>query len=124
MSKTNLTTDHERPEGIIKALPLTWSYEDFEPELLSINEGGSPWIFNLSGRPRFEVLYFYLLHGGKVRLRGNIMKYTLPNATIKCATGDFVFGKIWAEVGPPIIKAPAEIFMRGFQGFRYTKKLF
>lgn len=123
-----------QPQGIIKTLPgsffenyLRGGLQGFEKDFMRLNNESWKyyyWIFNLSGKPKYEILYFYLLFDGAVRYRANIINYGLPNRTIKCADGTTQHGRIWVYVSAPIIKAANPIPMKGFQGFRYTELLF
>lgn len=119
-----------KPEGIIKAMPVEWvkklpyGLEAWEKTYMAMNERENYWwVFNLPGKPKFEILYFYLLIMGSVRYRANIMGYE-KEQTIKCYTGEMKHGKIWVQVTAPIIKAREPVPMKGFQGFRYTEFLF
>ncbi len=122
----------EQPVGIIKTLPIEFflNYEDggrkgFEKDFEMINKRADQYhmVFNLNGKPKYEVLYFYLNYDGAIRYRGNILGYAYPNASIVCLDGKTVFGKIWVEVGPPIIKLKP-VPMKGFQSFRYTNEIY
>lgn len=120
-----------RPEGIIKTMPCEWlkklpnGIEPWERTFMAMNDrDGYYWIFNLSGQPKYDVLYFYLLFDGAVRYRANIIGFEGKDKTIKCYTGELKYGKIWVQVTAPIIKAIEPVPMKGFQGFRYTEKLF
>lgn len=118
-----------QPTGIIKTMPLMWlgrlpkGYDEWEKTFLKMNEvEGYYWTFNLSGKPQFEVLYFYLLIQGAVRYRCNIISYEGPKE-IECYTGEKKFGRCWVNVGAPVIKLAEPVTMQGFQGFRYTEEV-
>jgi hypothetical protein len=118
------------PVGIIKTMPPEWvkalsrGIEGWEKDFMHrVNtKDDQYWVFNLSGKPRFDVLYFYILFSGAVRYRGNIIGYENIGA-IKCYTGEIRKGKIWVQVGGPVIKAKEPVPMQGFQGFRYTAEV-
>lgn len=110
------------PVSWVKRLPN--GLEAWEKVFMKMNDiEDNYWIFNLSGKPRYEVLYFYLLIAGKVTYRANIIGYE-DGKTIKCYTGEYRHGRIWIQVGAPVIKAAEPVEMKGFQGFRYTEFLF
>jgi hypothetical protein len=115
--------------GIIKTMPANWlkdvpgGVERWERSVFSMNGSDKfQWRFNLPGRPRFDVLHFYLLMGGIIRFRANIISYDEAEE-IKCYDGSKHFGRCWVIIGPPVMRAPREIRMKGFQGFRYTEDL-
>lgn len=119
-----------QPVGIIKTMPASWVKElpnglnNWETTFLKMNEIESyHWTFNLSGKPKYEVLYFYLLMNGAIRYRANIIGYTGPE-TVKCYSGEHRYGKVWVNVAAPVIKLNPPITMKGFQGFRYTSEIY
>jgi hypothetical protein len=59
---------------------------------------------------------------GRIWFRANIVGYEGPQS-IHCEDGSMRFGNCWAMLGPPVVKPPREIWMKGFQGFRYTGDL-
>ena len=114
----------ERPEGIIKTLPASayWTV-DFEKEFVELNNNPEKyWIFSIGGKPKYEVLYFYILINGAVRFRGNIAGYKNVKYPVKCFDGHVIRSRLWVIVTAPIIKLKP-VQMKGFQGFRYTQKL-
>lgn len=100
------------PIGIIKTMPSKMNRSD-----------SYYWTFNLSGKPKYEVLYFYLLFRGAIRYRANIIGYD-GSAAVKCYDGSIHKGKVWVNVGPPVIKLKTPIERKGFQGFRYTEEFY
>lgn len=83
------------------------------------------WIYSLrvGNRPKKEVLYVYLLIGGKIRFRANFVGSMGPtNKTF--SDGRSMFAKAWVELAGPVKHPAIPIPMKGFQGFRYTEKLF
>jgi len=79
----------------------------------------SYFMFTLSGQPKYEVLYFYLLFDGAIRYRANIIQFR-GEATYAFPKGNTIHGKAWVDIGAPVIKFNEPIPMKGFQGFRYT----
>lgn len=68
------------------------------------------------GNPKYEVQYVYICVGGKVRFRANfVMVGESPASGKKCIL-----------MCGPLVHAPKghQPLMKGFQGFRYTTKLF
>lgn len=115
--------------GIIKTMPADWlknvpgGLERWEELIFTMNRTDTvSWRFNLPGRPKYDVLHFYLLLDGLVRFRANIIGYDEAE-TVRCYDRTNHFGKCWVNLGPPVVKAPRRIEMKGFQGFRYTEGL-
>lgn len=79
--------------------------------------------FRVGNKPRFEVLYVYLLIGGKIRYRANLVSYDPPGYFISNA-GNSLWGNCWIVICGPLVRAPEIIRRKGFQGFRYTEELF
>jgi len=86
-------------------------------------DDGYYFFFSLSGKPRYNVLHFYLLFDKQVRYRANIIKVE-GESTKVLGPGRTMYGRAWVFVGAPVIKAPHVIPMTGFQGFRYTEGIF
>jgi hypothetical protein len=117
-----------QPIGIIKTMPMDfftrYGMERFEKHFYTNpNEQTDRYfMFTLSGRPKYSVLYFYLLFDGAIRYRANIIQvrgeatYRFPGGTIH--------GKAWIDTGGPVIKYYKPYPMKGFQGFRYTDGAF
>lgn len=122
----------EPPTGIIKTMPMKFfqeypgSQDTFERDLESLNNTDYRYfIFNIAGRPKYEVLYFYLLYNGKIRYRANILEYKkYTDGKVLLGDGRTLYGKLFIHVSAPIIKCTEDILMKGFQGFRYTNTLF
>jgi len=114
--------------GIIKTMPADWCWEckmtddEFQKRIDAMNRFDFHWWFSLSGRPRYDVLHFYLLMRGRIWFRANIVSLEGPQS-LDCEDGTTRFGRCWAMLGPPIVHPPREIRMKGFQGFRYTGDL-
>ena len=119
-----------QPVGIIKTMPQSWvkrlpgGFKKWEKTFLKMNViEGYYWTFNLSGKPKYEVLYFYLLINGAIRYRCNIINYEGAKV-VDCYTGEKKHGRCWVNVSAPVIKLKNHIPMKGFQGFRYTDKIY
>jgi len=101
-------------EAVIKALERT-------------DDGSYQWMqFCGSGVPAKEVEFCYLVWDGKVQYRLTVTRY------VKNHTGKFSDGGVERSyknrnmviMTGQCVKAPFEIPMKGFQGFRYTEFLF
>lgn len=114
----------ERPDGIIKSMPIEFiekmgGEKKFDDKFRRyLNRGTGWWYFSLSGKPRCEILYFYLLFGGYVRYRANILDY-LPAGEMMTIDG-LMHSRCWVRVSAPVIKFKKPYPRKGFQGFRYT----
>lgn len=79
-----------------------------------------------SGVPARQVEFCYLVWDGKVQYRLNVLEYK-SNQSGKFADGGVVRSfknRNMVVMQGPAIKAPYDIPMKGFQGFRYTEFLF
>lgn len=119
-----------QPVGIIKTMPATWLDDvpggvyAWEKNFMFMNRSESHyWCFNLSGKPKYKVLYFYILFQGAIRFRANIIGFS-PGGQVNCYDGSVHNGKVWVNVGSPVIKLKDPIPMKGFQGFRYTEEIY
>ncbi len=120
----------EQYTGIIKTMPAKFLLEygkkrfirDF---VLRPNESdGCQFVFNISGIPKYDVLHFYLLIGGRIRHRANIFEFCKPHkGFLNRETELMMSARAWVITGPPVIRAPFKIDMKGFRGFRYTEDL-
>jgi hypothetical protein len=119
-------------QGIIKCLPEKW-YNDVGGEKYLTRTFGErannpDWWFYMSmaGKPKYDVLHCYLLINGYLRFRLNIAEY-LPGGTMIFRDRPIPqewTARNWMILTPPIVSPPEPIRMKGFQGFRYTEKLF
>jgi hypothetical protein len=123
------------PEGIMLTLPVQffedrkWDYKGFIKmfERYMARED-SLRNFRLTNLPLHEVLWIYLVFDKHVQFRTNMVMYernvsksfndgpdrkcrNFPNAN-------------WVILSGPAIRPPYECPQKGFQGFRYTTKLF
>lgn len=123
------------PEGIVLTLPVAFfkdrgmSCTEFEKYFLEVMEPEDAiWNFRLSNLPLLDVQYVYLIFEGFLQYRGNLVMYERNKAKRFNDTPD---GKTrtfspcnWVLFTGPIIKCPFERQLKGFQGFRYSTKLF
>jgi hypothetical protein len=88
----------------------------------------SIWNFRLTNLPTQEVAWVYLVFDGFIRFRVNLVMYE-RNVSKYFYDGpdgkERAFPKAnWVILSGPAIRPPYEIPQKGFQGFRYTTKLF
>lgn len=76
----------------------------------------------LSQMPAKDVLYICIIIDGRIRIRLNIAGYE-PGDRRKCWDESYKTPKVWAICTGPAVKPPEKLFMRGFQGIRYTEDL-
>lgn len=74
-----------------------------------------------SAKPRHEVLYCYIVVGGRARVRANIAGWEKGSGEriISWDGHDLSGAKYWALLTAPVEFAPCVIERRGTQGFRY-----
>lgn len=124
------------PVGII----LTWG-KDFIKEkggLLAfvrffektLADGESYWIQKCKNKPKHDdLLYVYIIVCGQVKYRLYYGGYETGTTAVNNGDGHSWSSRSiisWPRVvmAGPIVKAPTKIYMKGFQGFRYTQELF
>jgi hypothetical protein len=90
-----------------------------------INDEDSWWLHKCKNRPQFDVAYVYIILANRLYGRVNFGGYEKGEFTCFKATGedqDADWNRILL-VGP-LIRCPFKRKLKGFQGFRYTTKLF
>jgi hypothetical protein len=123
----------EPPIGILITHPMAffkeYDYKKYirEHERMNTVEG-CVWYRVMKNLPKQEFLYIYTIINGKLHHRTNLVGY-IRNETMtfpRPEGGSRTFENANAIIlGPPYVKCPIEIQMKGFQGFRYvTKELF
>lgn len=122
-----------KPAGIAITMPAkffeegVYTTETFDRMMAIGNERGDfIWGQTISAIPQLEVEYVYLVFGGRVQYRLSILNYE-KNATKQFDDGGIIRvfeNKNWVNLCAPIVKAPFDFYMRGFQGFRYVDYLF
>lgn len=137
----------EKPDGIIITLSRNMfeqkGYGHWYRNFMSAMEkcdGDHPFTywFRTSARPKHEVMYLYLCIAGKIRFRCNLVE-TQGAGDIEFPSGNedgdlwqkgapgnvHLYGRAWLVCcGPVEIARRPMIERQGFQGFRYTQKLF
>jgi hypothetical protein len=123
------------PEGIMLTLPTAF----FEDHCMNcdqfkkyferfMSKDDSYWNFKLTNLPLHDVVYVYLVFDKKVQYRLNFMQYERNKSksfkdAIDKKVRDFP-NHNWVLFTGPVVKPPHEWPQKGFQGFRYTTKLF
>lgn len=88
-------------------------------------EKGDYWMHKLKNKPSVEVDHVYVIVANRLYCRCFFGGYTKEPAMAWTMDGrdvEISWGRI--ILSGPIVKAPFKRTLRGFQGFRYTKKLF
>lgn len=83
------------------------------------------WLQKCRNKPKHDVLFVYIIVANLVEYRANYAGYETGPMEGMRPNGERVL-VTWPRIllTGPMEKAPFEIPMRGFQGFRYTHKLF
>jgi hypothetical protein len=126
----------EPPIGMLLTMPRAffesrgWDEEQFAEYFERyMKDEDNIWNFRKKTLPKYDIAFCYLVFGGKVRFKLNIVClernvtkvfYDGPDAKPR----NFESSN-WIILSGPAIKPPHEIQMKGFQGFHYvTKELF
>lgn len=120
----------EPPIGIIVTLPARFFEEQnhaaYLKELQDVNEKDHVWYRVCKNLPIHDVAYVYTIIDNKIHHRANFAgvernkcyRFSRPDGGIKI----FENANAILTCGP-VVMAPHEIIMKGFQGFRYTTKM-
>lgn len=96
-------------------------------ETMARNAEGEDWYYwlRIGGKVKQDrhMQYVYLCIGGKIRFRC-IYAGCEPGGIKRFDDGKVISAKAWLLVAGPVERAPYPIKRQGFQGFRYTEKLF
>lgn len=125
----------EPPEALILTMPKAFfddremSFDEFRKEFEDeLNSEDGYWNFLKMTLPIHDVQYVYIVFDSKIQYRVTFVCYERNKTK---AFADSTDGKVrhfpnknWIIIGGPCVKAPYDIPMKGFQGHRYTKKLF
>jgi len=117
----------DRPTSIIKTFSrtLVWfeiSVWDFIRQFEGLNDGESIWNAAIGSLPKYDVLNCYIVIDGKIRYRARIAGFECGGERT-FIDGRTCSARNWMLLCAPVEKAPRDIPMRGFQGFRYTEEL-
>jgi hypothetical protein len=122
----------EQPDAIIVTLPKRF-FEEYDhakylDEIRRMSEDeGFMWFRAVKNLPKVDVLYVYTIIDNKIHHRANLVHYernktyTFPRPEGGRRTFE---NKNWIVTTGPVVMAPHEWPMKGFQGFRYSKTLF
>ncbi len=120
----------EQPDGIIITISkdqLVNGYKhwltNFLDAMASSIQTDICYCLRVANEPKQNVQFVYLCLGGKIRYRGYYGGSSGPRE-ITFTDGRVISGKAWIYIGGPVKRAPSPVIRKGFQGFRYTKKIF
>lgn len=123
------------PEGIMLTLPVQF-FQDRGTDVKTFTEmferfmrrDDALWNFRLTNLPTRDIAWVYLVWDKQVQFRLNFVQYERNTSKYFNDSPD---GKIrsfpsanWVIMCGPAIRPPYEWPQKGFQGFRYTTKLF
>jgi hypothetical protein len=123
------------PDGIILTLPVAFfkdrqtTTEAFKPLFeRQMQSEYSIWNFRLTNLPTQDVQYVYIVFDGHVQYRANLVMYERHKSKrfVDAPDGrprDFPNAN-WVLFTGPLVKPTEPIRMKGFQGFRYSRKIF
>jgi hypothetical protein len=120
---------NERPDGIIITISLAMlkekGYKNWLTNFLDAmkDEHCTYWM-RQGAQPKHQILYVYLCIGGKIRYRANFVMSEGPGEKIFTDGSDPLYGRAWIVLAGPVVRPGQPILRKGFQGFRYTEKLF
>jgi hypothetical protein len=123
------------PDGIALTLPVQFfqergtSTEQFKKMFERyMAKDDALWNFRLTNLPKQDVIYVYLIFDGQIQFRLNLVQY---ERNVSKSFKDAPDKKVrsfpnanWVILCGPAVKPPHEWPQKGFQGFRYTTKLF
>lgn len=124
-----------RADGIVLTLPVKF----FEDRKMTVKQfkkvferhmahDGAYWNFKLTNLPKQDVAYVYLIFDKQIQYRCNLVCYERKVTKSFRDAPDRKVRKFrnanWVLFTGPVVKAPHEWPQRGFQGFRYSTKLF
>lgn len=123
------------PEGIALTLPVCWfedrkwTVEKFKPVFEKyMKRDDAVWNFKLTNLPTKEFYLVYLVFGGFVQYECRLVQIERNAAKTFHDAPDGIPRKFkpsnWVLITGPAIAPPHPIKLKGFQGFRYTTKLF
>lgn len=124
-----------RPEGIMLTLPVQF-FEDRKTDIPSfikmferyMAREDSLWNFRLTNLPTQDIAWVYLVFDKKVQYRLNFVQYERNVSKVFNDAPDRKVRRFpnanWVIMCGPPVKPPYEWPQKGFQGFRYTTKLF
>lgn len=123
------------PEGIALTLPKQffedrgWTYSECEKYFERfMRKENHIWNFRLTNLPTIDVAWAYLIFDGFIQFRANIVMCERNKSKTFYDGPDkkerHFPSANWVILSGPVRKAPFDCPQKGFQGFRYTTKLF
>ena len=119
------------PESIVVTMPLAffkeYTIEKFEDEMAAMKTNSLVWYRVVKNLPKFQTLYCYIVYYNKIQWRTNILEFekNMTRTFVRPEGGIRTFQNVNAILlCGPTIKAPIDFPMKGFQGFRYSEKIF
>jgi hypothetical protein len=123
------------PEGIAVTLPVAffedrgWTVETFcQMFERHMRKEDSIWNFKITNLPTIDVAFVYLVFGGEIKFRVNfvMMERGVTKTFNDSPKNGFYHHETanWIILSGPAVRPPHEWPQKGFQGFRYTTKLF
>lgn len=121
-----------QPDAIIVAMPARffqeYTMEKFLQDMHNMNTiDGFEWYRVMKNLPKIQTPYCYWIIDGKIKYRMDIKEF-VRNQTMRFARpkgGVRTFENAnYLVLQGPVIEAPYDIPMRGFQGFRYSELIF
>lgn len=123
------------PEGIVLTLPevffadRNWDYPGFIKMFERfMSKEDSIWNYRLTNLPLMDIAWVYLVFDKQIQFRTNFVMY---ERNISKTFNDGPDKKVrkfpncnWVILAGPAIRPPHEWPQKGFQGFRYSTKLF
>jgi hypothetical protein len=85
------------------------------------------WMHKLKNSPQHDILYVYVIIAGRLYYRTHFGGYykNVDGCESTTADGRHMRRKFpYIVLAPPIVKCPFKRSLKGFQGFRYSTKLF
>lgn len=119
------------PEGIA----ITWSKDMIEEGygslrsfidhfMQTMEDEEGIWCQKCKNRPKFEIIYVYIIFKNRLRYRCNFVSYEVDETTLYDANGPKQVKWNRIQMTGPVVRCPFKRVLKGFQGFRYTTKLF
>ncbi len=130
MSKKKKALCMTSPVGIIVTFSKKMIYDEIGKEkfigqiLTRLNENREAyWMHTMHIKPKHEVIYCYILYDGKIQMRANIAGFEKGYPVIFLNRRTYTPNH-WMILTAPVVVAPFDIPMKGFQGFRYCAEMF
>lgn len=103
--------------------------EQFKPMFeRQMRPDGNFWNFKLTNLPKHDVLYVYIVFDSKIQYRCNLVCYERNVSKNLRDSTDHLMRHFeecnWVIFTGPVVKPTEDFPKKGFQGFRYTQKIF